>query len=64
MKEKLISDLEVYKKSLAEKTVYMQNLRQAFTKTEAEINLLNGAIQACEKLLENDEDDFGKTDRK
>jgi hypothetical protein len=64
MQEKLKADLELYKKSLLEKNAYLQQLRQAIIKTEAEINMLNGATQACEKLLENTEDDSGKTDRK
>lgn len=63
MKEKVIADLEVYKKSVGEKVNFMQQLKQTILKTEAEINLLNGAIQACEKLLEN-EDGSGKTNGK
>ena len=59
----LISDLEVYRKSVSEKANFLQQLKQTIVKTEAEINMLNGAIQACEKLLEN-EDAPGKTDRK
>lgn len=61
MKEYLMSDIELYKKSLVEKTTYLQNLKQVTAKTEAEITMLNGALQACEKLLENI-DGFGKAD--
>jgi flagellar biosynthesis chaperone FliJ len=63
MKDMLISDLDVYRKSVSEKANFLQQLKQTIVKTEAEINMLNGAIQACEKLLEND-DAAGKTDRK
>jgi hypothetical protein len=59
----LVSDLEVYRKSVNEKSAFLQQLKQTIVKTEAEINMLNGAIQACEKLLEN-ADAPGKTDRK
>ncbi len=62
MQEKLRIDFEIYKKSLAEKNAYLQQLRQAIVKTEAEINMLNGAAQACEKLLKDIEDAPGKTD--
>ena len=62
MQEKLKADLEVYTKSLAEKSAYLQQLKQAIVRTEAEINMLNGAKQACEKLLENKDDASGKTD--
>lgn len=62
MHEKLKADLEVYRKSLTEKNVYLQQLKQAIIKTEAEINMLNGAAQACEKLLKDNEDAPGKTD--
>jgi hypothetical protein len=64
MQEKLKLDLETYKKSLVEKSSYLQQLKQAITRTDAEINMLNGAIQACEKLLEDKEDASGKTDGK
>lgn len=63
MKERLMSDLELYKKSVSEKANFLQQLKQTVVKTEAEINMLNGAIQACEKLLEN-ENAPGKTDGK
>jgi hypothetical protein len=63
MRDKLISDLELYRKSVGEKTNFLQQLRQTIVKTEAEINMLNGAVQACEKLLENT-DAPGKTDGK
>lgn len=64
MLEKLKADLELYRKSLVEKTAYLQQLKQAISKTEAELNMLNGAAQACEKLLENKDDAPGKTDGK
>lgn len=63
MRDMLVSDLEVYRKSVNEKSAFLQQLKQTIVKTEAEINMLNGAIQACEKLLENT-DAPGKTDRK
>lgn len=46
MKDILIADLELYRKSVADKATFLQNLRATITKTEAEINMLNGAIQA------------------
>lgn len=64
MKENLISDLETYRKSVGEKINFLQQLKQTIVKTEAEINMLNGAIQACEKLLENAENATGKTNGK
>lgn len=61
MKEKLLADLDVYKKSLTEKNAYLQQLKQAFAKTEVEINMLSGAVQACEKLLDDGKNDPRKT---
>lgn len=63
LKQTIQDDLELYKKSVVEKNAFLANLKQAFAKTEAEVTMLNGAIQACEKLLENVEND-GKADRK
>ena len=53
LKQTIQDDLELYKKSVVEKNAFLANLKQAFAKTEAEVTMLNGAIQACEKLLEN-----------
>lgn len=47
-------ELDAYKKTAGEKMNYLQQLRTTLVKTEGEINMLNGAIQACEKLLESD----------
>lgn len=47
-------ELDDYRKAAAEKINFLQQLRNSVIKTEAEINMLNGAIQACEKLLESD----------
>jgi predicted nucleic acid-binding Zn-ribbon protein len=63
LKQTIQDDLELYKKSVTEKNAFLVNLKQAFAKTESEVTMLTGAIQACEKLLENVEND-GKTDRK
>lgn len=49
------ADLETYKKTLAEKTNFLQQLKNTSMKTEVEINLLNGAIQACEKIIADSE---------
>ena len=63
LKQTIQDDLELYRKSVTEKNAFLANLKQAFAKTEAEVTMLNGAIQAREKLLENVEND-GKADRK
>lgn len=63
LKQSIQDDLELYKKSVAEKNAFLVNLKQTFARTEAEVTMLTGAIQACEKLLENVEND-GKADRK
>lgn len=47
-------ELDDYRKAAGEKINFLQQLRNSVIKTEAEINMLNGAIQACEKLLESD----------
>lgn len=62
MKEVIKQEVDDYKRILASKINDLQNLRNGILKVEAEINMLNGAIQACEKLLNSD--DSGKTDRK
>ena len=51
MIELINDDLDTYKKTLTEKVNFMQQLKNTILKTEAEINLLNGAIQACEKII-------------
>lgn len=62
MKEVIKQEVDDYKRILASKINDLQNLRNGVLKVEAEINMLNGAIQACEKLLNSD--DSGKADRK
>jgi hypothetical protein len=51
MIEHINADLDTYKKTLAEKVNFLQQLKNTILKTEAEINMLNGAIQACEKII-------------
>ena len=48
-------EIDSYKQTLAEKIAYLQQIRTALAQTEGEINMLNGAIQACEKLLQSDD---------
>jgi hypothetical protein len=55
MIELINADLDTYKKTLTEKVNFMQQLKNTILKTEAEINLLNGAIQACEKIIVDNE---------
>ena len=55
MIELINADLDTYKKTLTEKVNFMQQLKNTILKTEAEINLLNGAIQACEKIIVDSE---------
>jgi hypothetical protein len=55
MIELINADLDTYKKTLTEKVNFMQQLKNTILKTEAEINLLNGAIQACEKIIADSE---------
>jgi hypothetical protein len=57
MIERVNADLDTYKKTLAEKLNFIQQLKNTIIKTEAEINLLNGAIQACEKIIVDSEND-------
>jgi hypothetical protein len=57
MIDRVNADLDTYKKTLAEKVNFIQQLKNTITKTEAEINLLNGAIQACEKIIVDSEND-------
>jgi hypothetical protein len=57
MIERVNADLDTYKKTLAEKVNFIQQLKNTIIKTEAEINLLNGAIQACEKIIVDSEND-------
>lgn len=53
-------ELDEYKKAAGEKINFLQQLRSTVMKTEAEINMLNGAIQACEKLLESEDTSDGR----
>lgn len=55
--EKIQNDLETYQKAIVEKRERLQQLRNAIAQAEAEINLYNGAIQQCERLLKNEEED-------
>jgi hypothetical protein len=57
MIERVNADLDTYKKTLNEKINFIQQLKNTILKTEAEINLLNGAIQACEKIIVDSEND-------
>jgi hypothetical protein len=57
MIDRVNADLDTYKKTLAEKLNFIQQLKTTVVKTEAEINLLNGAIQACEKIIVDSEND-------
>jgi hypothetical protein len=57
MIDRVNADLDTYKKTLAEKVNFIQQLKNTIIKTEAEINLLNGAIQACEKIIVDSEND-------
>lgn len=57
-----MNDLELYKKTLAEKVNFLQQLKNTIVKTESEINLLNGAIQACEKIIADTNGTDGKTE--
>jgi hypothetical protein len=51
-----------YKRALAQKLNDLQITRNNAVKLEAEINMLNGAIQVCEKLLSiQSENDSRKT---
>ena len=61
MIDKVKANLEEYRKLAADKVSFLQQLRNTVTKTESEITLLNGAIQACEKLLTDKNDNSGKT---
>jgi predicted nucleic acid-binding Zn-ribbon protein len=56
LKAKIQNDLETYQKAIVEKRERLQQLRNAIAQPEAEINLYNGAIQQCERLLKDDED--------
>jgi flagellar biosynthesis chaperone FliJ len=56
------NDLETYKKTLAEKISFLQQLRNTITKTETEISMLNGAVQACEKIIADNNGTDGKTE--
>jgi len=55
LKEKIQNDLETYQKAIVEKRERLQQLRNAIAQAEAEINLYNGAIQQCERLLKDDD---------
>jgi predicted nucleic acid-binding Zn-ribbon protein len=61
--EKIQNDLETYQKAIVEKRERLQQLRNAIAQAEAEINLYNGAIQQCERLLK-DEDGAADGDAK
>lgn len=56
MKDLIKQNVDDYKRTLAEKINVLQQLRSNAMNVEAEINMLNGAIQACEKLLKSDDD--------
>jgi hypothetical protein len=51
MIERINADLDTYKKTLAEKVNFLQQLKNTILKTETEITMLNGAVQACEKII-------------
>jgi hypothetical protein len=55
-------DLEVYKKTLTEKINFLHQLKNTISKTEVEVNILNGAIQACEKIIAENNGTIGKTE--
>ena len=61
MQNTIRKEIDSYKQTLAEKIAYLQQIRTALAQTEAEINMLNGAIQACEKLLQSDDSDSRQT---
>jgi hypothetical protein len=44
-------EIDEYKRILASKLNDLQITRNNAVKLEAEVNMLNGAIQACDKLL-------------
>lgn len=58
----VMGDLEVYKKTLSEKINFLQQLKNTVVKTENEITLLNGAIQACEKIIADNNGTDGKVE--
>lgn len=62
MMKSIHNDLETYKKTLAEKISFLQQLRNTITKTETEISMLNGAVQACEKIIADNNGTDGKTE--
>lgn len=64
LKQKIQNDLETYQKAMVEKRERLQQLRTAIAQAEAEINLYNGAIQQCERLLKDDEDGAADGDAK
>lgn len=47
----LENDIETYKKSILEKKGKLQEYRSAIGQLEAEITLFTGALQQCDKLL-------------
>lgn len=51
MTETLKADIANYEKQIQEKKVKFQELKTQMTQLEAEINLFNGAMQQCVKLL-------------
>jgi len=64
LKQKIQNDLDTYQKAIVEKRERLQQLRNAIAQAEAEINLYNGAIQQCERLLKDDEDGAADGDAK
>lgn len=64
LKQKIENDLDTYQKAIVEKRERLQQLRNAIAQAEAEINLYNGAIQQCERLLKDDEDGAADGDAK
>lgn len=59
MTETIKADIANYEKQIQEKKVKFQELKTQMTQLEAEINLFNGALQQCVKLLnmQNDAED-------
>ena len=55
MIDRVNADLDTYKKTLAEKINFIQQLKTTVVKNEAKIKLLNGANQACKKIIVDSE---------
>lgn len=56
MHDVIKKEVDEYKRTLGLKINDLQAVRNNALKLEAEINMLHGAIQACEKLLQSDDD--------